>query len=234
MTFWNPDLSRRHFLRGGLALGAAALFPAHLFAEELLRTPRLTEGPFYPDKLPLDTDNDLIIINDDITPAVGEITHLTGRVLDAERRARSATPRSRSGSATRNAGLPPHRRQRPQGGPAGHELPGLRPVHDRLQGRVPLPHDQAGPVPRPARPHIHFKVKKGGPGAADHPVLHRRPPGQRRATACSAGVRDPIDRELVLADFKPIKGSKIGELAARFDIVVGLTPAGPRPASRRR
>src|SRR5689334_14757126 len=42
----------------------------------------LTEGPFYPDHLPLDTDNDLLIINDSITPAVGEVTHLSGRILD--------------------------------------------------------------------------------------------------------------------------------------------------------
>ena len=40
------------------------------------------EGPFYPDKLPLDTDNDLLIVNDSITPAVGQITYLSGRVLD--------------------------------------------------------------------------------------------------------------------------------------------------------
>src|SRR5258708_16091309 len=52
------------------------------FADELMRTPRQTEGPFYPDKLPLDTDNDLILVNDSLTPAVGEITHLSGRVLD--------------------------------------------------------------------------------------------------------------------------------------------------------
>src|SRR4051794_34838383 len=45
-------------------------------------TPPRTEGPFYPDRLPLDTDNDLIILNDSLTPSVGEITHLTGRVLD--------------------------------------------------------------------------------------------------------------------------------------------------------
>ena len=75
-------------LRGGAAVSALALFnrgwlAAEEFTEELLRTPPLTEGPFYPDKLPLDTDNDLIIVNDSITPAVGEITHLTGRVLDA-------------------------------------------------------------------------------------------------------------------------------------------------------
>ncbi len=62
-----------------------------LFAEELFRTPSLTEGPYYPDKLPLDRDNDLIIINNSITPAVGEITHLTGRIL------------TRNGSPMRNA-----------------------------------------------------------------------------------------------------------------------------------
>ena len=70
--------SRRIFLG---TLGAAFFTTRGLFAEQLLRTPPLTEGPFYPDKLPLDTDNDLIIINDQITPAVGQITHLTGRVL---------------------------------------------------------------------------------------------------------------------------------------------------------
>ena len=34
--------------------------------------------------MPLDTDNDLLIVNDGITPAVGEITHLSGAILDAK------------------------------------------------------------------------------------------------------------------------------------------------------
>lgn len=38
------------------------------------------------------------------------------------------------------------------------------------------------------------------------------------------GMRDPIDRELILVDFNPIKGSKIGELSAHFGIVLGRTP----------
>src|SRR5437667_5882445 len=54
------------------------------FAEELSRrTASVEEGPFYPPKLPLDTDNDLIIVNDAITTAIGDITHLSGRLLDA-------------------------------------------------------------------------------------------------------------------------------------------------------
>src|SRR5262249_33165279 len=75
--------TRRGLLRGGLALGAAAFFAPGACPEELARTPRLTEGPFSPDRLPLDTDNDLLIVNDSLTPAVGEITHLGGKVLDA-------------------------------------------------------------------------------------------------------------------------------------------------------
>src|SRR5579885_2357431 len=82
MKFIDGFLSRRGLLRGGLALGAAALFVPGAFAEQLSRTPRLTEGPFYPDKLPLDTDNDLLIVNDSINPAVGEVTHLSGKILD--------------------------------------------------------------------------------------------------------------------------------------------------------
>src|SRR5215204_217139 len=80
--------TRRNFLRN-LAVGAAALSASHFFtrgafAQELVRTPAQTEGPFYPDHLPLDTDNDLLVINETITPAVGEVTYVSGRILDAK------------------------------------------------------------------------------------------------------------------------------------------------------
>src|SRR5688572_28658111 len=88
-------LSRREALRvalghaGFLAVSAPWAFAGNSeglehgeFAQELLRTPSQTEGPFYPTKLPLDTDNDLLIINKAITPAVGTVTHVSGRVLD--------------------------------------------------------------------------------------------------------------------------------------------------------
>ena len=35
-----------------------------------------------------------------------------------------------------------------------------------------------------------------------------------------------------MVDFKPLKDSKIGELSARFDVVVGLTPDEHRRVSR--
>jgi hypothetical protein len=113
--------NRRGFLRT-LTLGAALFTVAGAFADEFVRTPPQTEGPFYPDRLPLDTDNDLLIINDGITPAVGKITHLSG-----------------------------------------------------------------------CTPHIHVAVKTKGHNA-------------------------------FTTDFAPVKSSRIGELAARFDIVLGFMP----------
>src|SRR5260370_38520111 len=78
--FFHPAHDRRNFIkRAGLSAMLFAVPGA--FAEQLLLTPKQTEGPFYPDHLPLDTDNDLIVVNNSLTPAVGDITYLSGRVL---------------------------------------------------------------------------------------------------------------------------------------------------------
>src|SRR5918998_5750093 len=90
MSVLPPRHDRRWFLQS-LTVGIAAFSAPGAFAQQLVETAATTEGPFYPDKLPLDTDNDLLILNDAITPAVGDITHLTGRVL------------SNSGQPLRNA-----------------------------------------------------------------------------------------------------------------------------------
>ena len=155
-------LSRRRLLRGGLAFGAAMYCLPGAFAEELSLTPRLTEGPFYPDKLPLDKDNDLIIIGDSTTPAVGQITHLTGRILD-----RDGKPGERKACGHRNLAsrcprhLPQYPRQRPP--PLRQEFSGLRHVHHRVQRRIPFPHDQAGPLTSGRTGfNIHFRVNRHG------------------------------------------------------------------------
>ena len=51
---------RRWFLQS-LTVGIAAFSAPGAFAQQLVETATTTEGPFYPDKLPLDTDNDLLI-----------------------------------------------------------------------------------------------------------------------------------------------------------------------------
>ena len=77
----SSQADRRQFLSTLSLASLAALVPRGAFAQKLLETAETTEGPFYPDKLPLDTDNDLLILNDGLTPAVGVITHLTGHVF---------------------------------------------------------------------------------------------------------------------------------------------------------
>ena len=166
--------SRRLFLG---TLGAAFFTTRGLFAEQLMRTPPLTEGPFYPDKLPLDTDNDLIIVKDHITPAVGEITHLTGRILGP-----NGTPVRDAlveiWQCDANEVYLHSARQRHDPEPAGQEFPGLRPVHDGFDRRVSLPHHQAGPLSRPARSPHPLQDQARGSRAAHDPVDDRRPLGQ--------------------------------------------------------
>jgi protocatechuate 3,4-dioxygenase, beta subunit len=76
------QISRRTMLRGA-ALAPVFWHQSGAFAQALTRTPALTIGPYYPDRLPLDQDNDLLLLHDNITPAVGEIMWVSGRVLDS-------------------------------------------------------------------------------------------------------------------------------------------------------
>ena len=42
------------------------------------------------------------------------------------------------------------------------------------------------------------------------------------------GIRDERARQSVLVDFTPIPGNAVGSLAAKFDIVLGVTPETDR------
>lgn len=79
------EFSRRQVLTScGVAAGAVSgvFGPTVVRAATRVLTPRGTEGPFYPDRLPLDTDNDLVMIGPNGKRATGQIFHLTGRVVD--------------------------------------------------------------------------------------------------------------------------------------------------------
>ncbi|MFM7244593.1 MAG: intradiol ring-cleavage dioxygenase [Planctomycetaceae bacterium] len=217
-TFERPDVSRRRALRL-MALGSLFAARAGAYAEELTRTPRITEGPFFPDRLPLDTDNDLLVITDAIEPTDGEVTWLSGRILDA-----TGTPlrsalveiwqvdghgaylHSRTGNAE-------NRDRRFQG--YGRFLTGT----DGAYGFRTIK-----PVPYPGRtPHIHMKVSRGGERLLTTQCFVKGHPQNDRDGILKA-IRDEKQRESVLVDFQPLEGSRIGELTARFDVVLGLTP----------
>ena len=75
-------LTRREFSRklGFTAAGLAVLSSTSLFADTA--TPRQTEGPFYPDSNPGDTDLDLTRIEGHDASASGEHIYVHGQVMD--------------------------------------------------------------------------------------------------------------------------------------------------------
>jgi protocatechuate 3,4-dioxygenase, beta subunit len=211
---------RRAFLRSmGLGAGALAFAARGAFAEELTRTPAQTEGPFYPDKLPLDTDNDLIIVNESITPAVGEITHLGGKILDAK------------GDPVRNA-LVEIWQVDGRGAYLHTKDPNRGTYNGNFQGFGRFLTGSSGeyyfrtikPVKYPQRtPHIHFKVRKAGKELLTTQCYVKGDPNNDK-DGIYRSLRDPKVRDSVTIDFAPMKSSRIGELAAKFDIVLGFTP----------
>ena len=212
-------MQRRHFLRT-LAIAGAAFGTPGVFAQELLRTPVQTEGPFYPDKLPLDTDNDLLIINNGITPAVGDITWLSGRIL---------SPR---GEPVRNALVEIWQVDRQ--GAYLHSGSSNRQRRDaNFQGFGRFLTGSTGeylfrtikPVPYPGRaPHIHFKIKIRGRDVLTTQLYVQGEPGNSRDEILN-GIQDPDMRASVIVPFAPMSGSRLGELSAQFNIVLNRTPS---------
>lgn len=85
MTPFHLRLDRRRLLQS-LLLASGGILTNELYAEALVLTPRTTEGPYYPDHLPLDQDNDLTLITGGKAPAGGTVTEFGGRLLDADGR----------------------------------------------------------------------------------------------------------------------------------------------------
>ncbi len=210
---------RRQFLRQ-LAVGSAMFAVPGLFAQQLTRTPAQTEGPFYPDKLPLDTDNDLIVVNDALTPAVGEITWLGGRLLTA------------AGSPIRNAtieiwqcdstGVYLHSKDSGTGKKRDTNFQCFGRFVTSTTGEYVF--RTIKPVPYPGRtPHIHVAVKLKGKKELVSQCYIKGHAGNEKDGVWK-GIKDQRQRDSVTVDFAPLAGSKAGELSARWDLVMGLTP----------
>ena len=211
-------LTRRSFLQNSLQLAPFFSTPG-LFAERLSLTPHQTEGPFYPDHLPLDTDNDLLILNDSLTPAVGTVTYLSGAVLDL------------SGSPIQNALVEIW--QVDSRGVYLHSRGGSREKRDsHFQGYGRFLTDSKGkysfrtlkPSPYSGRtPHIHFAVSSKGKRLLTTQCYIKGEPRNKTDFILNK-IKDPKVKESLLVPFTPVKGSKTGEVSAKFDIVLGITP----------
>lgn len=185
-------------------------------------TARQTEGPFYPDSLPLDTDNDLLKLNDASSPADGEIAHFSGRVLSLaglpmrgctveiwQADARGVYIHSGSGNASnRDANFQGY----------GRSLTGK---DGRFYFRTIKPVKYTG---RP--PHIHVIVSRGDRKLLTTQCYIKGEPSNDRDRLF---LQAPADqRDTLLADFRPdprqVAGVTVPQWEAEWDIVIGLTP----------
>lgn len=226
--YFCPECHRRDFLLKAAAGSAAFFTTGGAFAEALSKTPRMTEGPFYPDHLPLDTDNDLLVINDGITPAIGEITHLHGTVTDLKG---NPVPNARVEIwQVDGKGAYIHSRD---GGLTGPKR------DNNFQGFGRFVTSRSGeyyfrtikPVRYPGRtPHIHVAVYRGNERMLTTQTFVK---GEKQNETDGLIRRLGEAAGLLMADFKPVPNSETGELSAKFDIVIGSTPEEQETRRRR-
>jgi protocatechuate 3,4-dioxygenase beta subunit len=226
MRSTSGTLDRRQFA-ATMGLGGVFYAVKGAFAQSLVVTPEQTIGPYYPDRLPLDLDNDLLIINDNITPAVGQISWISGRILDQTGQpVRGALVEiwqaDNNGAYIHSASPIANRDSNFQGygkfltGSSGEYLfrtvkPGLYPGRTR---------------------HIHYAVT--APGRQRFTTqLYVQGESLNASDGVLNGITNAAQRSSVVLPWTSVAGSKIGELAVTFDIVLGYTwsdtPAAARP-----
>lgn len=195
-------------MAGAVAGGALAA------SQRLLPTPAQMMGPFYPEDLPLDHDNDLTRVRGATGTAEGKITELSGRLLDVNGAPIRATRIEIWQCDAR--GLYHHPRDR--AGTRDDSFQGFGHAVTDNDGRYRF--RTIRPVPYPGRtPHIHVAVRSD----FDEPfVTQLYVQGEPRNAGDGLFNSIPAEqRRLVTAEFVPAGAM----LTAKFDIIVGATPA---------
>ncbi|MEM7810957.1 MAG: protocatechuate 3,4-dioxygenase [Planctomycetota bacterium] len=215
-----PD--RRTFLSYSATTAAGLWVTPGAFAQRLedaakpaVLTPWATEGPFYPDELPLDVDNDLIVIGDATTPAVGEVVDLTGRVVSpAGEPVRNATVEIWQ---TDNNGVYLHSRSSGRRNYDSH-FQGFGRFETAADGRFRF--RTIKPRPYPGRtPHIHVAIERGGRRILTT-QLYVKGEARNGRDFLYRRIRTEAERDNVTLDFVPTSGSEVPIWAAECELVV--------------
>ena len=158
-------------------------------------------------------------MNNSLTPAVGTVAYLTGVVTDIKEK------------PLRNTLVEIW--QVDNNGVYLHSKGGSRAKLDsNFQGYGRFLTDSKGkyffrtlkPSPYSGRtPHIHMSVSAKGQKKFTTQCYVKGEPRNQKDFILKR-VKDPKARESLIVPFAPVKGSKMGEVTARFDIVLGWTP----------
>ena len=217
-TFHIP-LPRRRVLKSFL-LGAGGLWLPEVFAEALTLTPRATEGPYYPDHLPLDQDNDLVQVKGKDAVALGTVATFGGRLLNAD------------GKPVRGAkielwqadhqGCYIHSRGAPQGKERDSRFQGYGFMETNAKGEYRFRTIIPGLYTGRTR-HWHVAVVQGDRRLLTTQLfIAGEPENERDGILRRMGNGDEAQRLSVIREFKPEAGAD-GALAAVWDIVLGNT-----------
>jgi protocatechuate 3,4-dioxygenase beta subunit len=203
--------NRRRVVAGLVAVTTLAVTSSA--SAPLLLTPRQNEGPYYPVKIPLGHDNDLVQVAGRAKRAVGEIVHLFGRVLDI------------NGKPVKGATVEIW--QCDAQGCYHHPDEGRGTADPNFQGFGSTVADQSGawrfrtikPVNYPGRvPHIHFRITgKGFPRLTTQ--MYLREHADNDGDYLFTGIQTEAERQSVLVAFAPTKG--VDGPTGKFDIVIG-------------
>lgn len=208
-------LITRRFLIGS---GGAALIAAATPVSAAVRTPRQSQGPFYPDSLPSDSDNDLVRVAGLEARALGTVCHLEGQVtrVDGAPVASALVEIWQCDANGRYLHSGDRRRVARDPGFQGY---GRTTTDD--QGRYRF--RTIKPVAYPGRaPHIHFRIAGPSVSTLVTQMYVAGAPENRRDGLLNS-VRNRAARERLIVDLTPAPALEPDAVRGRFDIV--LAPA---------
>ena len=175
-------------------------------------TPRQTEGPFYPDRLPADDDNDLVAVKGQSGIARGEILLLAGTVTDL---AGKPLAGARVEIWQCDAGGRYHHSRDSSSSPPDPNFQGWGQFVTAADGEYRF--RTIRPVPYPGRtPHIHFKISgKAIPVLVTQMYVEGEPGNARDGVFASL---DPRERAAVTVRLDKAPDGRA--LTTRFEIVL--------------
>ena len=232
--FYIPQ-SRRALLRS-LLLTTGGIITSDLYAEALTLTPRATEGPYYPDHVPIDQDNDLTQIIGGKAPAGGEVTEFGGRLLNADGKPLSGHVIELWQADVNGCYIHSNGTQR--GKERDPNFQGFGKIETNAKGEYRFRTIKPG-LYTGRTIHWHIRVKQNDKSMLTTQLFIAGVP-QNDRDGILRGMGTEQQRLSVIREFKPMsKDSQ--ELVGTWDIVLGNTPEDPErrggpggPQSRRR
>ena len=205
------DYIRRHLVRSGVA-GAGLVLFAPLITHAAAITPRQSEGPFYPTRLPLDKDNDLVSVAGRSELAQGEIVDVVGRVVN-ERGRPIANARIEIWQCNQFGRYHHPRDQR--NAPLDPNFQGYGQFVTKTDGAYRF--RTIKPVPYPGRaPHIHFAISGAGFEKLITQMYVAGAPENQRDYLLNRIADEKLRRSLIVDFQKSAAATPVGQ----FDIVL--------------